>query len=590
MRSIFLTLTIATAYALLRGWPEELHPVLRSCFAVLLLVLGFGLWRRRERPRCSMARAIRAPHWPDYLAIGLGVLGIECLFLFFFSVVPHHAENVSELVVETLFPRRAMERQTTRQDEAGSHGTTISGNWLWDSQGRRQLPLSSDARPSNKPEIFFRPTDGTTSSHLLRSRAYLRAFALEKFDSSTWSPVGMAPDTLLPDERGFINLAQPEGRPGPLLQGEVIQPANPGGEDVFTAPQGATRGKVEQLRHVDPGIYRLNPAAEPRRGYTYEVASRTVTLTGLLESGVLEEFRFPSLPSESHLLELPTDEALRDEIINLSSKTQRDAASRLVGLRRLLWKNYEYSLEIANPGGIDPLLNFMRDEKRGHCEFFATAGALLCRALNIPSRVAYGWSGGKWYSGPGYFMFRAREAHAWTEIYLEDIGWVVFDTTPPGSRTRVDIATAEEELPIDEDEQSPFASPRLSLPAFALSFDSGSLWLLLALGAGLLLVPLSFIILRFRRKPTGFPGATSANLLPEPPGYLDRFKLACARKGQPMPAGRTLRQQLATLAAERCSPPFADDLLNYHYAVTYGNERPSRLRESALLRAIKRWI
>ncbi len=590
MRSVFLALTVTTAYALLRGWPEELHPVLRSCFAVLVLVLGVGLWRRRERPACNMARAIRAPRWPDYVAIGMGILGIECLFLFLLSIVPHHAETVSEVMADALFPQRASTRTSAGEDSDSSHGSSISGNWLWDSQGRRRLPVSSNARPSNKPEIFFRPTNESTSSYLLRSRVYLRAFALEKFDDSTWSPVGMDPDTLLPDERGFVNIWQPEGRPGPVLRGEVIQPSHPGGEDVFTAPQGATRGRVDQLRHVDPGIYRLNPAAEPEGGYSYEVAAKTVTLTALLESGALEEFRFPSLPSESHLLELPTDEALRDEIINLSSKTQGDPASRLVGLRRLLWQQYEYSLEIANSGGIDPLLNFIRDEKRGHCEFFATAGALLCRALNIPSRIAYGWSGGKWYSGPGYFMFRAREAHAWTEIYLEDIGWVIFDTTPPGSRTRIDIATAGEELPIDEEQSSPFSPSPPSRPAFSLSLDPGSLWLLLALGSGLLMVPLSFIVLRFRRKPTGIPGATSANLLPEPPGYLDRFRQACARRGRPMPPGRTLRQQLATLTEEGKKPPFADDLLAYHYAITYGDERPSRIRESALLRAIKRWI
>ena len=40
MRSIFLALTVTTAYVLLRGRPEELHPVLRTCFAVLVLVLG----------------------------------------------------------------------------------------------------------------------------------------------------------------------------------------------------------------------------------------------------------------------------------------------------------------------------------------------------------------------------------------------------------------------------------------------------------------------------------------------------------------------------------------------------------------------
>ena len=583
MRSIFLALTVTTAYVLLRGRPEELHPVLRTCFAVLVLVLGMGMWRRRKRPSCSLARSVRAPGWPDYLAIGLAILSVECLFLCFLSVVPSHAESISGGVVNTLFPPRVADRQSANGD-GDPHGTTVSGNWLWDSQGRRRLPLSSNARPSDKPEIFFRPRDAATSARLLRSRIYLRAFALEKFDDSTWSPVGMTPELLLPDESGIVNLKQPEGRPGPLLRGEIIQPSHPGGDDLFTAPQGATRGRVEQLRHVDPGIFRLNPAADPEQGHAYEVAARTVTLTSLLESGVLDRFRFPALPEDSHLLELPANEELRDEVINLSSKTLRDAASRLVGLRKLLWENYLYSLEIDNPEKLDPMLNFMRHEKRGHCEFFATAGALLSRALNIPSRIAYGWSGGKWYSGPGYFMFRASEAHAWTEIYLDNVGWVVFDTTPPGARTRLDIADTGEDLPLSKEGLPDFsASP-------GRSFEDSALWISRALGAGLALVPLCFLILRFRRGPARIPGAASGGLLPEPPRYLARFRQACAQRGQPMPPGRTLRQQLSSLAKTGQMPSFSEDLLKYHYAITYGNALPDKFRESALLRAIKLWV
>ena len=58
MRSIFLILTVTTSYAFLRGWPGELHPVLRTCLAVLVLVLGIGMWRRRIRPRASVARSV----------------------------------------------------------------------------------------------------------------------------------------------------------------------------------------------------------------------------------------------------------------------------------------------------------------------------------------------------------------------------------------------------------------------------------------------------------------------------------------------------------------------------------------------------
>jgi len=584
MRSIFLILTVTTSYAFLRGWPGELHPVLRTCLAVLVLVLGIGMWRRRIRPRASVARSVRRPRWSDYLAVGLGILSVECLLLCFLSVGPPHAESISQFVFDTLSPSRANSTESDPENDNSSRGGTVSGNWLWDSRGRRPLPLSSNARPSNKPEIFFRPRDEATAGALLRSRSYLRAFTLEKFDNATWTPVGMNPRLLLPDENGSVNLEQLETRPGPVLRGEIIQPSHPRGEDLLTAPQGATRAWVSQLRHVDPGIFRLNPAKDPEQGYTYEVAAKTITLTSLLESGQLDKLSFPALPEDSPRLALPSNEKLRDEIINLSSKTLGTSASRLVGLRKLLWENYQYSLEIENPEGFDPMLNFIRHEKRGHCEFFATAGALLCRALNIPSRIAYGWSGGKWYGTPGYLMFRANEAHAWTEIYLDEVGWIVFDTTPPASRTRIDIADAGEQLPLPGNRQPDSSPAAASRPG-----PDSAFWIYLALGAGLACVPLSVLTLRLRRGPSHKSSGLSEDLLPEPPGYLARFRHACVQRGHPMPPGRTLRQQLRSLAAENQKPAFAEDLLEYHYSITYGDNPPNKTRESALVRSIRLW-
>ena len=153
-------------------------------------------------------------------------------------------------------------------------------------------------------------------------------------------------------------------------------------------------------------------------------------------------------------------------------------------------------------------------------------------------------------------------------------------------RTRLDIAPDNEDLPLTppEEETAENEDPN------GLSIDISKLWGYLALAAGLALLPLAFLILRFRRRSTGgIRGATSEGLLPDPPSYLSRFRQACAQRGFPMPPGRTLRQQLHTLTKEGDEPKFASDLLEYHYAITYGNAKPNKLRESALNRAIKQW-
>ncbi len=582
MRSLFLAAMLAVAYALLRGWPAELHAVLRACVAVLVLVLGVGLWRKREQPHCSRARSARRARWPDYVAIGLGVLSVECLFLFFLTATPPRAENLAYALEATLLPERA----TTRNESAGGPGDTatdITGNWLWNSQGQRTLPLRTSARPSNKPEVFVRPGDDVTTAELLK-RPYIRAFALEKFRDSTWAPLAVEATALEADPGGWIRFARPPSRRGPILRCEVFHAVHPGGQDVLTAPQGVYEINLPELRRVAPGILRLNPLSNPGRGYNYRTVSQTVSLDSLLEGGAPTGTIRPTPNVPEHLLELPENEELRQAIIDVAIRTQGPLAVRLRGLQRHLQKSYEYSLTVENEAGHDPLLNFLVHEKRGHCEFFATAGALFCRALGLPARVAYGWTGGRYYDAPSpLFLFRAREAHAWTEIFLPDIGWVVFDPTPPSAQVHdIEIAEPGERPPLGEDGVIDYDT---SLP------DGGSpdRWTFLALGVGLTLLPCSLLILRYRRRPVAGAGVDAAGLLPDPPHYLARFRRACAQRGRPMPPGRTLRQQLDLLTEDDRRPAFADELLEYHYATTYGEGAASPQQEKQLTRAIRSW-
>ena len=122
---------------------------------------------------------------------------------------------------------------------------------------------------------------------------------------------------------------------------------------------------------------------------------------------------------------------------------------QLLRIQEHLRTTLQYSLETTNVRDLDPLENFLFEEKRGHCEYFATAGALMARALGIPSRVAYGWAGGKWFEASGLFVFRANEAHSWTEVWLDRHGWVIMDPTPQanGAGERAQVAGPGETLP-----------------------------------------------------------------------------------------------------------------------------------------------
>ena len=75
---------------------------------------------------------------------------------------------------------------------------------------------------------------------------------------------------------------------------------------------------------------------------------------------------------------------------------------------------------------------FLFRTKAGHCEFFATALAVLLRASGVPTRNVTGFLGGR-YNGYGdYYAVRQGDAHSWVEAWLGDEeGWITLDPTPP---------------------------------------------------------------------------------------------------------------------------------------------------------------
>src|SRR5258708_3744520 len=77
--------------------------------------------------------------------------------------------------------------------------------------------------------------------------------------------------------------------------------------------------------------------------------------------------------------------------------------------------------------------DFIFNQREGDCDRFAAAMALTWRMKGIPSRVVVGYvpSSRDWFSG--WINVRFRDAHAWTEAWFSDRGWVQFDATPQGS-------------------------------------------------------------------------------------------------------------------------------------------------------------
>jgi hypothetical protein len=93
----------------------------------------------------------------------------------------------------------------------------------------------------------------------------------------------------------------------------------------------------------------------------------------------------------------------------------------------------EYAYDLSSPSGLsaDPLDNFLFESKRGHCEYFSTALAIMLRTVGVPTRNVTGFVGGTYNRFGKYYSVRQGDAHSWVEVYLEGAGWTRFDPTPP---------------------------------------------------------------------------------------------------------------------------------------------------------------
>ncbi|HET9802869.1 MAG TPA: transglutaminase domain-containing protein, partial [Candidatus Acidoferrum sp.] len=96
------------------------------------------------------------------------------------------------------------------------------------------------------------------------------------------------------------------------------------------------------------------------------------------------------------------------------------------------FSKFQYTLQLPSQRQQDPLANFLFVRKAGHCEYFASAMAVLLREVGIPTRVVTGFRGGEWNDLTGNFIIRAKDAHSWVEVYFSGLGWYGFDPTPQG--------------------------------------------------------------------------------------------------------------------------------------------------------------
>ncbi|MFW6337180.1 MAG: transglutaminase TgpA family protein [Phycisphaeraceae bacterium] len=188
-------------------------------------------------------------------------------------------------------------------------------------------------------------------------------------------------------------------------------------------------------------LYRVSWPAVGAAGF--EPSSETVSLGRSQRMSIVEAMRkmdyATQWPVKREQLRAMAEGVLAEKGVDVPPANedpygQRPGVRRAVSaLSQHLREAYTYDLDVpATPTGRDPVLHFLMDSKRGHCEMFASGLAGLCRSLGIPTRVVTGYRVSEYNRVAGEFVVRRRHAHAWNEVYLgPGKGWHTVDATPP---------------------------------------------------------------------------------------------------------------------------------------------------------------
>ncbi len=136
----------------------------------------------------------------------------------------------------------------------------------------------------------------------------------------------------------------------------------------------------------------------------------------------------PTARSDLRLPPLPAVVTQLARQLTAGATTSRAKASRLVAWFRS--GAFRYALDPPpTPTGVNPLVAFLTRTRAGSCQQFATAFAVLARAVGVPTRVAVGFAPGT--ATGGITTVTGADAHAWPEVYLgAGVGWTSYEPTP----------------------------------------------------------------------------------------------------------------------------------------------------------------
>jgi transglutaminase-like putative cysteine protease len=269
----------------------------------------------------------------------------------------------------------------------------------------------------------------TTSS---TSPDYLQIYTLDRLTGSGWRLFGQ-PESLVPVSP---RLPAPPGLTATsslARESTTITLGRGVGQDELAAlpvPYPATTVTANGSLRADKSTLMVFDSGVQLAGLKYTVTSLAQTPPQQL----LNAAPPPPANITTHYLSVPSAyDSLRSLAVSVvrqaSAKTQFEDA---VALQNWLANgSFKYTLNAPTVINADGLAKFLKVTKKGYCQQFSFAMAVMARLLGIPSRIAYGFTSGAPVSGNSWRV-TTHDAHAWPELYFQGSGWLRFEPTPNG--------------------------------------------------------------------------------------------------------------------------------------------------------------
>lgn len=267
-----------------------------------------------------------------------------------------------------------------------------------------------------------------------------RGVALATFDGRRWTSKDRSPELLFSNAEGWIRTRNPDPS-GILSSATTIHYSvqlEPVATDAIFAPamvvalRGSFGGGISSGHGRGPYLFEDASGSffNPVHNYPalrYAGISRLPNWSPQKLRAASSDY--PAQIAETYL-QLPDLDPRIAELARTVTANAPTAYDKAVTLETYLRTRYSYTLNLTGSPGNSPLSHFLFETRAGHCEYFASALAVMLRTLGIPTREVNGFLPGEYNDLGGDYIVRESDAHSWVEVYFPGNGWVTFDPTP----------------------------------------------------------------------------------------------------------------------------------------------------------------